>query len=43
MAKRDEVPPWHAYCGCNGCRAAANIVRRFITFAPPPVESDDKR
>jgi len=35
-AASDEVPPWHAYCGCLGCRAGAAIARRFT---PPDQET----
>jgi hypothetical protein len=35
----DEVPPWHPYCGCYGCRAGAAIARR-LTNPEAPVVGD---
>jgi hypothetical protein len=28
-AEETEVPPWHPWCGCYGCRAGAAVVRKL--------------
>lgn len=31
MSALDEVPPWHAWCGCYGCRRGDAIARKALS------------
>jgi hypothetical protein len=39
----DEIPPWHAYCGCHGCRTGNAIARKILAapWAPRPRQQEE--
>ncbi len=34
-AEPDDIPPWHTYDGCHGCRRGNAIAKRVVTMEAP--------
>lgn len=30
IATDEDIPPWHPWCGCAGCKAGDRVWRKYI-------------